>query len=142
MRGDKNGPSLQMFTKLVNSIKHQKVMPSPQSFQNPCIPYLPKVGKNLMDPPPGIFKFQTVINLYRVHTSLKGLTFVSFSKTTEIINLRIQKFQSKPYYNIGFMYENLWLHCKSLVFRKICLVNYLINIKVLTFLSWLKYSFH
>jgi hypothetical protein len=55
MRGDKSGPSLQMFSKLVNknSIKHQKVMPSPQSFYNPWIPYLPKVGLNLMDPPPG-----------------------------------------------------------------------------------------
>jgi hypothetical protein len=58
MRGDKSGSSLQMFTKFVNknAIKQQKVMPSPQSFYNPCIPYLPKVGKKPHRPSPWIFK--------------------------------------------------------------------------------------
>ncbi len=35
-------------------IKHPKGVPSPKNFHNPYIPSLPKVGKNLIDPPPRI----------------------------------------------------------------------------------------
>jgi hypothetical protein len=48
-------PPSKFFAKLVNknAIKHQKGVPFPKKFYNPCIPSLPKFGKNLMDPPPG-----------------------------------------------------------------------------------------
>ncbi len=45
-----------IFAKLVNknAITHQKGVPSPKNVHNPYIPTLPKFGKNLIDPPPGI----------------------------------------------------------------------------------------
>jgi hypothetical protein len=41
--------SLKNHNKII--IKHQKGVPSTKNFHNPYIPYLPKFGKNLMDPP-------------------------------------------------------------------------------------------
>jgi hypothetical protein len=55
-------PPSKIFGKLVNKnaikvIKHQNGVPSPKNFHNPYIPFLPKFGKNLTDPP---MDFQTV----------------------------------------------------------------------------------
>jgi hypothetical protein len=53
--GIKLYPPSKIFAKIVikNAIKHQKGVPSPKNFHNPYIPFLPKFGKNLMDPPSG-----------------------------------------------------------------------------------------
>jgi hypothetical protein len=49
-------PPSKIFAKLVdkNAMKHQKGVPSPKNFYNHYIPSLPKLGKNLIDPPPRI----------------------------------------------------------------------------------------
>jgi hypothetical protein len=48
-------PPSKIFTKLANknTIKPQKDVPYPKSFQNPLKPSPQKFGKNLKDPPPG-----------------------------------------------------------------------------------------
>jgi hypothetical protein len=55
-RGIKVYPPSKIFAILVkkNAIKHQKGVPSTKNFHSPYIPFLPKLGKNLMDPPSGI----------------------------------------------------------------------------------------
>jgi hypothetical protein len=57
--GIKVYPPPKFFAKLVdkNAIKQQKGVPFPKKFYNPCIPSLPKFGKNLMTLP---LDFQTV----------------------------------------------------------------------------------
>ena len=55
LEGIKVDPPSKIFTKLANknTIKPQKDVPYPKSFQNPLKPSPQKFGKNLTDPPPG-----------------------------------------------------------------------------------------